>query len=306
VARVRGTAVRLRALTAKIATGTPKFGIRTTAEGIGHLIWLRLRRPDATSVTVADPRADMTFWFSVPSQVMPMLVIFRGFIEPEFELFDRILRPGATFFDVGGGIGTYSVFAAIRTGAPVHVFEPTAENASAIRRNAESNQVEEFVLVHETALSSSPGFTKIVSGHNTFTNKVGAVVDSDSEDGAAVPVTTLDEFCRSHGIAHIDVLKVDVAGYEAAVFEGATRMLSEQAIDVVTLELSLDFLDTYLDLERWGYTCCFTVDGDLVPIGPLTQESLLSRRPSVFHANVVAVSSKSSDAIRSRTTVRGS
>ena len=53
-----------------------------------------------------------------------------------------------------------------------------------------------------------------------------------------VEAETLDEFCTREGIDHVHLCKVDVERFEPNVFEGATRMLSEQRIDVVLFEIS--------------------------------------------------------------------
>ena len=235
---------------------------------------------------------------------MPTLVLFQSFTEPEFALFERVLRPGSTFVDVGGGIGTYSVTAAKQLNGIVHVFEPTPENAEAIRHNARTNGVGERIEVHQLALSDSVGYSTIVSGHNTFTNNVGEVSSDPSQTEDPVAVTTLDAFCADHGLDHIDVLKVDVAGYEPEVIAGAARMLSEQRIDVITLELSLEFLPTYRTLQDHGYGCFYTDDGALLPVANLDPLTLIEQRPSVFTVNVVAVSDAAYPAVRERTSMR--
>jgi FkbM family methyltransferase len=57
-----------------------------------------------------------------------------------------------------------------------------------------------------------------------------------------VPVMSLDTYCTENGIAHIDVLKVDVQGHEPAVLRGAERMLSEGRIDVDVSASSADYV----------------------------------------------------------------
>ena len=42
-----------------------------------------------------------------------------------------------------------------------------------------------------------------------------------------VPSCTLDEFCRSEKIEKINFLKVDVEGFEKAVFQGAADLLRD-------------------------------------------------------------------------------
>lgn len=51
-----------------------------------------------------------------------------------------------------------------------------------------------------------------------------------------VSVTTLDRWCERHNVEHVDLLKVDVEGFDLAVLEGARGLLDAQAIDVFLFE----------------------------------------------------------------------
>ena len=51
------------------------------------------------------------------------------------------------------------------------------------------------------------------------------------------PVRTLDELCAEHGIQSIDLLKIDVEGFEFETLKGAATML--RATNALVLELSL-------------------------------------------------------------------
>ena len=83
-----------------------------------------------------------------------------------------------------------------------------------------------------------------------------------------VPCDTLDLFCRDKGVGHVDVLKIDVEGFEAAVLRGAEGMLRANAIRFVYLEYNdlcpvpkanggaLIPIAEYL--SGWGYRCVAT------------------------------------------------
>jgi FkbM family methyltransferase len=55
---------------------------------------------------------------------------------------------------------------------------------------------------------------------------------------AKVKVVTLDDFCSSHDIGHIDLLKLDVQGFELKVLDGAKRMLQEQRVPLILTEVN--------------------------------------------------------------------
>jgi FkbM family methyltransferase len=65
-----------------------------------------------------------------------------------------------------------------------------------------------------------------------------------------VPATTLDEFCGQCGIESIDLLKIDTEGSDLAVLQGAQRLLSEDRIRAIHVELL--FYPYYQD-QCWYY-----------------------------------------------------
>jgi FkbM family methyltransferase len=52
-----------------------------------------------------------------------------------------------------------------------------------------------------------------------------------------VATTTLDAFCAEQGLAHVDILKMDIQGGELAALQGAAGLLARQAIDLIALEV---------------------------------------------------------------------
>jgi FkbM family methyltransferase len=55
----------------------------------------------------------------------------------------------------------------------------------------------------------------------------------------SVPVITLDDFALQQNITHIDILKLDIEGYELKALLGASCLLSEQNIDVIYSEVNI-------------------------------------------------------------------
>ena len=53
-----------------------------------------------------------------------------------------------------------------------------------------------------------------------------------------VETNTIDNFCKINDIKHIDILKIDTEGYEEKVISGAKRMLKNQKIDIIQIELT--------------------------------------------------------------------
>jgi FkbM family methyltransferase len=52
-----------------------------------------------------------------------------------------------------------------------------------------------------------------------------------------IPIETLDNFCECQGIEQIDLIKIDVEGFEFAVLDGASKMLPNTAAIIVETSL---------------------------------------------------------------------
>jgi FkbM family methyltransferase len=142
----------------------------------------------------------------------------------------QILRPGMTFYDVGANVGFHSTIAARLVGASGNVvsFEPVAENAHAIRHNAELNQFA-HVRVLEVALSD---IDEIGDFRTSEESSWGALARSGNEPDRCsgsiqVPVRRLDEVREDETLSPPDLMKIDVEGAEVAVLRGANRTIGK-------------------------------------------------------------------------------
>lgn len=122
-----------------------------------------------------------------------------------------------TIVDVGANIGAATVYLAHHhPGVRVHAVEPGAEARSFLERNVVGLPQ---VTVHPVALGSSDATMELY--HSTGGIGEASLVDDGAAIGSEV-VTVRDTgaWAREHGIDRIDILKVDVEGYEVAVLEG--------------------------------------------------------------------------------------
>jgi len=135
---------------------------------------------------------------------------------PEQHLLLEQLAPGMTVVDVGANIGHYMLLFARAVGPSGQVvcFEPEPDNLVELARNRELNNLT-FVQIEAVALGSEDGTTGLTPGIN------GHVVEFQGH-GLTVPLHRLDSLVSGH----VDLLKIDVEGYEGHVLAGATGLLS--------------------------------------------------------------------------------
>ncbi len=127
------------------------------------------------------------------------------------------LPPEATILDVGANVGlTTLILATICPRARIVAFEPMAENVRLLERNLRENGVGTCTVVGAA----------VGDGAGTVAMTADGPWSLVSAAGAAVPLVTLDDWCaRSLPEARIELVKIDVEGYEPNVLAGARALV---------------------------------------------------------------------------------
>jgi FkbM family methyltransferase len=174
--------------------------------------------------------------------------IHRSFDTADFRAISQLVRAGDIAFDVGANVGEYSVLLGRQCGAAgqVWAFEPVPDTYWRLRETLALNRCGNVTPV-QAAVSDKSGTVRMnlfepqYSAWNTLgmpemvTPEGERVSPAKSVDVAS---RTLDEFCRFEKIERINFLKVDVEGFEEAVFRGAAELLRGRRIDCVCFEIS--------------------------------------------------------------------
>jgi len=131
----------------------------------------------------------------------------------------QILKSGDVFIDVGANIGILSLLASKTVGnaGKVIALEPHPRTFAALKRNLQLNP-SMVVEACNLAVGSSAGSLRFSDLVDDDWNKV------DSHRGTIfVETTQLDQVCSR--LPFVDVLKIDVEGYELPVLQGALQTL---------------------------------------------------------------------------------
>ena len=147
-----------------------------------------------------------------------------------------LLKPGSVFVDVGANYGWHSLGAArtVGEGGRVISVEPNPRNAGLLRRSAEVNRFSQLKVV-AVAAGDTHGFGALeTDGSN------GRIVAIDQEITEAlacsfvVPLRRLDEIIENAGDPHVDVMKIDVEGFELAALRGGRRIIERDRPVIVS------------------------------------------------------------------------
>jgi len=147
--------------------------------------------------------------------------------------------PLGIFIDVGANLGWHAVHAAQYSSVETVVaFEPDTFNARLLERNLAANAVENAV-VSNAAVGAQCGSIRLHSYKSSNYGRHSLLTDY-GYGSRMVPMVDLDSALEKLGLAdrRVNVLKIDVEGYEPAVIAGATQTLERTA--AVILEYSPD------------------------------------------------------------------
>ena len=165
-------------------------------------------------------------------------MIFLGAYERwESRMVARFLKPGSCFVDVGANVGYFTLMASRAVGPQGRVFavEPSPYAADRLAQTISDNGIGNVVL-ERVALGSEPGNATLYDPLPD--NHTPTMLGEPGSGGRSVPVRRLDDCLDQWRAGPIDLLKIDVEGYEPAALEGASKALSEGCIHAILCEFN--------------------------------------------------------------------
>jgi len=158
-----------------------------------------------------------------PTDYIGFQLIYTGAYESEtLNLFVDLLgkTKNAIMIDVGANIGLYSIACVEFENINIYSIEPTAQNFWKLQQNFALNPSMKFKKhLINVGLSDVPDLT-FISNPNHGNNGTFRIEEQESNKGNLISVTTLDSIITKYQIKHIDMLKMDVEGYEGKVLDG--------------------------------------------------------------------------------------
>lgn len=162
--------------------------------------------------------------------------IYFGLKEESRNKLYSLVNKDDVIIDVGANMGETLMNFAVLSGSKgwVYGFEPDSINYKRCIENLKLNSFNTISL-NKTGLGDRKGQFKIKV--DTPTNRAGNRITSDDDENAeTIDVITLDEYVKSTQINKINLIKIDVEGFEFNVLKGAEEIL-EKLHPVLFIEL---------------------------------------------------------------------
>lgn len=169
--------------------------------------------------------------------------IYLGVFEPyESAQVGHYLKPGMTFVDVGANVGYYTLMAAASVGGTGRVlaFEPSPYAFNRLEETVRRNNLPN-VRALQVGLSDAPGVMSLFMPDKPGNHSPSMVPNGGHP--VEVPVRRLDDCLEEYRVERVDLMKIDVEGFEPNVVEGAMGYITRGKVGAILCEFNSYWLE---------------------------------------------------------------
>ena len=191
----------------------------------------------------------------------------------ERQLLRKILFPGAVVVDAGANIGIYSEFLSRCVGPTgvVHSFEPSPDNFKRLR--AATRKLSN-VRLSQAAVGERSGNSELYLSDKLNVDHRAYMADGDSRRTVPIEMVALDDYFKPG--ERVDLIKMDIQGYELHALRGANRVLEDNADIKLLVEFwpyglrqaGANWVDLIAALEQKGMAIRQVSSEGLIPFHP--------------------------------------
>jgi FkbM family methyltransferase len=275
-------------------------GLKPARARCEDFIWQRRRMRSHDDVLRARVQGSKMYLNPRDVGISKELAIYKVHEPLATSVLRQIVTDGMVIIDIGANIGYYALIEAqgVGEGGRVLALEPVESNYALLVRNIRLNHYDNTTPI-QVAIGDYTGKAKMyLSGKS---NCHSIVRRSSSDESSEVDIMTLDRFVDAHGLTSVELVRMDIEGYEFTALDGMIGTLREfrpliflelhPHIKTVDEDAGLNFVCRLRDL---GYDVQCVIDRvrdvplrswmapvERMSIGELLQDSRLTtdRRP---------------------------
>ena len=212
---------------------------------------------------------------------VPFSVLADGYYEPfQSDLLVTLGKVANRFLDIGSNMGFYSLaLAKENPSLIVDAFEPQPGVFKTLTRNTQINNLSERINLHNMGLGIKQ--TELTMYVPKFTGSGGASFKNLHEDeGAATEVKVKVQTLDSLELKDIDLIKIDVEGFELNVIMGSSKLILDSK-PTIMVELLRKWMKPFdhtpqMFLEKmfqYDYKCFAIRQNDLIEIDTVNENT---------------------------------
>lgn len=188
------------------------------------------------------------------------LFFLREYEQSEIITLNSFLKSDSVFLDLGANIGIYSLQASkkLSNTGKIISFEPFSINFDLLKKHIDWANLSQ-VKLEKKAVRNINGFLTLY--HDKQAKNLGMVTATYSEfaDKEDVEQITIDTYVEQEKLSKIDVIKIDIEGFEYETLLGMEKTLSKFK-PVILMEVLTDNSPAETYLQQFGYQKWFISD----------------------------------------------
>ena len=164
------------------------------------------------------------------------------------------------FWDIGGNIGLYSIYAALRhSNIEIFTFEPSTSNLRVLSRNISLNQLDDKITICQFPLTDKNN-SFLLMKENGFEeggsmNSFGENYDYNGNSFTSnhqykIYGTSINYLLDNNILKIPNYIKIDVDGIEHLILKSGNKYLNNPLIKSISIELNEDFSEQFNEVNK--------------------------------------------------------
>ncbi|MBI4139465.1 FkbM family methyltransferase [Candidatus Woesearchaeota archaeon] len=225
--------------------------------------------------------------------------LWEGF---EQEVIRRIVKPGMFVADIGANIGLYTISCAKFAGptGKVYSFEPSPREFIVLESTVKQNNLKN-VSLYKFALGSKTSHGQLLL--NTVNRGDNRITKHSSHANVPVKICSLDIVLFRN--KRLDVVKIDVQGYECEVLRGMKKLIKTNNTMIIIAECSKELLaaagasvEEFLSIIHLYNFELYIIDGQKRRVRFATDKEIIAESLTGRHINVLLANRNSRTLLR--------
>ena len=161
------------------------------------------------------------------------------------EIFLSNINNGDIVIDVGANFGEYSLIASKKTKiGRVIAIEPLRENVERLKKNFLLNKLSNYEVIESAVGNESKKMPLYKKNDNVGYGFLDPTINEKQLiQTTEITVETIDDIISSRKIKKVNMLKIDVEGFEYEVLLGCKNSFKENKIEKIICEIHLQYLE---------------------------------------------------------------